>query len=194
MKAALLVVVGLVVALGIWMVSARNGLVTQEERVRQAWSQVENVYQRRMDLIPNLVETVKGAANFEAKTFTDVAEARAKAGQVRISAEDLDDPEKLRQFEEAQRQLGSGLSRLLATAEAYPDLKANANFRDLQAQLEGTENRIAVERKRFNDVVAEYNVQIRRFPGSLAAGFFGFQQKAYFQATEGAQQAPKVTF
>lgn len=184
---------GLVIG-GLWLMGARNTLVDREEQVRSAWSQVQNVYQRRMDLVPNLVETVKGAAAFEKDTFTDVAEARARAGQIQVSGDILDDPAKFQQFAEAQRALGSGLSRLLATAEAYPQLRASENFRDLQAQLEGTENRIAVERKRFNDAVQEYNRGVRRFPTSVAAGMFGFDAKPYFEADAGASEAPKVKF
>jgi LemA protein len=184
----------LVVGGGIWAVSTRNGLVEKEEQVRVAWSQVQNVYQRRMDLIPNLVETVKGAANFEQETYTQVAEARAKAGQIQISDQLLNDPQAFARFEQAQQALGSSLSRLLVAVERYPDLKANANFRDLQAQLEGAENRIAVERKRFNDVVGTYNVAVRRFPGNVAAGLFGFESRPYFQAVAGAEEAPKVKF
>lgn len=198
MKAAILAVVGAMVlgvlVLGGWLMGTRNTLVDKDEAVRASWSQVENAYQRRADLIPNLVETVKGAANFEQSTFTQISEARARAGSIQATPELLEDPAKFRQFEEAQRQLGAGLSRLLATAEAYPDLKANANFRDLQAQLEGTENRIAVERRRFNETVSAFNVSVRRFPGSLAAALFGFSQKSYFQADAGAEQAPQVKF
>ncbi len=190
----LAIVVAILILGGAWLIGVRNSLVKKDEAVRNSWGQVENVYQRRSDLVPNLVETVKGAAKFEQQTFTDVAEARAKAGQITVSGDVLDDPAKFQQFEAAQRQLGAGLSRLLATAEAYPELKANANFRDLQAQLEGTENRIAVERKRFNDAVADYNVSVRQFPGSFAAGLFGFRQKPYFQAEPGAGEAPKVHF
>ncbi len=187
-----LVALGLVVAL--WFGSANNRFVALDEGVRQAWSQVENNYQRRADLVPNLVATVKGVAGFEKETYTAVAEARSKTVQLNVGAELLSDPEKFAQFEAAQRQLSASLGRLIATAEAYPDLKASASFRDLQAQLEGTENRIAVERKRFNDAVATYNVAVKQFPGRIAAGFLGFREKPYFRADAGAEKAPKVEF
>jgi LemA protein len=192
--AALLVVIGLAVVGGIWLVSSRNGMVEREEGVREAWSQVENAYQRRSDLIPNLVETVKGVAGFEKDTYTAVAEARAKAGEVKVSGDLLADPQKFKQFEEAQRELGTQLSRLLVSVERYPDLKASTSFRDLMTQLEGTENRISVERRRFNEAVREYNLVTRRFPGSLIAGVFGFREKPYFEADKGAATAPKVSF
>jgi LemA protein len=191
---ALIIVLVVLGILGFWLMGSRNTLVTKDEGVRQAWSQVENSYQRRADLIPNLVETVKGAAGFEKETFSDIAEARAKAGQITVSGDVLADPQKFEQFQQAQQRIGAGLGRLLATAEAYPDLKANANFRDLQVQLEGTENRISVERKRFNDAVAEYNLSVKRFPANVVAGMFGFAPKPYFQADEGAKQAPSVKF
>jgi LemA protein len=176
------------------MASQNNRYVQLNERVKQSWSQVQNNYQRRADLIPNLVETVKGVAGFEKETYTAVAQARTKAIALNVGEDVLSDPNKFAQFEQAQRQLSSGLGRLLATAEAYPDLKANANFRDLQAQLEGTENCIAVERKRFNDAVSEYNIAVQSFPGRFAAGFLGYAQRPYFQADVGAEQAPKVQF
>jgi LemA protein len=194
---AVIGVVGVVVAvvvLGLWAMSANNTLVSLDEQVKASWSQVENTYQRRMDLIPNLVETVKGVAGFEKETYTQVAEARAKAGQIQVSADLLADPQRLEQFEQAQRQLSTSLGRLLATAEAYPQLKANENFRDLQAQLEGTENRIAVERRRFNEAVSQYNVAVKRFPTRIVAGLFGHSPKAYFQADAAAREAPKVQF
>jgi LemA protein len=175
-------------------VSGYNGLVKKSETVNQSWSQVENQYQRRSDLIPNLVETVKGAAKFEQETLTKVIEARASASQVKVTPEMLNDPEALKKFEAAQGELSSALSRLLVTVEQYPDLKANANYRDLQAQLEGTENRISVERRRFNETVQDYNVAVKRFPMSIFAGMFGFGPKAYFQATEGSATPPKVNF
>ena len=159
-----------------------------------AWSQVENVYQRRLDLIPNLVETVKGVANFERETYTAVTEARSKAGSMRITAEDLENPEAVRRFEEAQGQLTGALTRLFAVAENYPQLKANQNFLELQSQLEGTENRIAVERRRFNEVAQEYNTRVQTVPASLIAGLFGFRPRPYFKAAEGAEQAPRVGF
>ncbi|MGB3619193.1 MAG: LemA family protein [Catalinimonas sp.] len=170
-----------------------NSMVTQEEAVDGAWSQVENVYQRRADLIPNLVSTVKGAADFEQETLTQVIEARSNATSIQLSAEDLTE-ENLQRFEAAQQQLSGALSRLLAVAESYPELKANQNFRDLQVQLEGTENRIAVERRRFNETVQSYNTLIRRFPNNLTAGLFGFDRRAYFQSTPGSERPPTVDF
>src|SRR5688572_3059477 len=160
-----------------WGVGQYNALVKSQEGVNSAWSQVENVYQRRMDLIPNLVATVKGVANFEKETYIAVAEARSKAGQITISEEVLNNPEIFKKFEQSQAQLSSALSRLLAVAENYPQLKANQNFLELQSQLEGTENRIAVERRRFTEVAQGYNTKIRTFPGSLLAGIFGFKQR-----------------
>jgi len=186
----------LVVALGVvgWGVGVYNGLVRQQVAVDTAWSQVQNVYQRRMDLIPNLVETVKGAANFEKSTFTEVTEARAKASQMTLSPQILDDPAKFRQFQQAQGELSGALSRLLVTVENYPQLTASQNFRELQSQIEGSENRIAVERRNFNQAVQGYNTAIRVFPGSLVAGFFRFGPKAFFEAEAGADKAPKVKF
>jgi LemA protein len=189
--AGLLIVALLVIG---WGTGIYNGLVRSRESVNTAWSQVENVYQRRLDLIPNLVETVKGVANFERETYTAVTEARAKAGQMRINAEDLDNPETLRRFEAMQGQLTSALSRLFAVAENYPQLKANQNFLELQSQLEGTENRIAVERRRFNEVAQEYNTRVATVPTSLIAGMLGFRPRPYFQAAEGAERAPRVQF
>ncbi|CEM62576.1 LemA family protein [Treponema phagedenis] len=194
-----LIVVGVIVVIGFMLynffVGNYNSMVTQEEGVKSAWSQVENVYQRRLDLIPNLVSTVKGYAKHEQDTFTKLAEARSQAGGViKIDEDMLDDPEKFAKFQKAQNQLGSSLQRLLAVAENYPELKANQNFLDLQSQLEGTENRIAVERKRYNEVVQQYNGFIRVFPKSFIANMFGFRPKAYFQADEEASKAPKVEF
>jgi LemA protein len=193
---AVVALVLLVVALGVvvWGIGVYNGLVRQQVAVDTAWSQVQNVYQRRMDLVPNLVETVKGAATFEKSTFTEVTEARAKASQMTISPQILDDPAKFRQFQQAQGELSGALSRLLVTVENYPQLTASQNFRELQSQLEGTENRIAVERRRFNEAVQGYNTAIRVFPGSLVAGFFRFGPKAFFEAEAGAEKAPKVKF
>lgn len=170
-----------------------NRLVAKDEKVNQTWAQVENVYQRRADLIPNLVSTVKGYANFEQQTLTQVIEARSKATSVNIDPDNLS-PEAVDRFEAAQGQLTSALSRLMVVVERYPELKANQNFLELQAQLEGTENRITVERKRFNDAVMDYNRSIRTFPGNLYASVFGFEKKGYFTATEGAETAPKVEF
>lgn len=190
----LLVLVGLFVLVGGWFSGQYNSLVTSQEGVNQAWAQVENVYQRRADLIPNLVETVKGAAAFEQETFTAVAEARARVGSIQLTPEMLKDPEALKNFEAAQGQMTSALSRLLAVAENYPQLKANQNFLDLQSQLEGTENRITVERRTFNQVAQTYNTKTRIFPTSLLAGMFGFSPRPYFAAAPGSDKAPAVKF
>ncbi len=168
-------------------------MVTMDETISQSWAQVENVYQRRMDLIPNLVNTVKGYADFEQETLTGVVEARAKATQVNINPQNLS-PDALQNFQGAQDGLSSALSRLMVVVERYPDLKANQNFLELQAQLEGTENRIAVERKKFNESVQGYNTYIRKFPNTLYAGMFGFDSKAYFESTAGSEIAPTVSF
>ncbi len=170
-----------------------NSMVKLDEQVTSQWAQVENVYQRRIDLIPNLVASVKGAANFEQETLTQVIEARAKATSINVDPTKLT-PESIAQFQAAQGQLSSSLGRLLATVEAYPELKANQNFLELQSQLEGTENRITVERQKFNTVTQEYNSKIRTFPNNLTAGMFGFKAKGYFQAEAGANKAPKVEF
>ncbi len=170
-----------------------NKMVQKDEAVKGQWGNVENVYQRRSDLIPNLVSTVKGYADFEQKTLTDVIEARSKATQVKISPENLN-KESFKQFQAAQGELSSTLSRLMMVSEQYPNLKANQNFLDLQAQLEGTENRIAVERKRFNDLSQEYNAFIRSFPKNIWANMFGFEKKEYFEAAKGADKVPEVKF
>jgi LemA protein len=170
-----------------------NKMVSLEEGVTSQWANVENVYQRRMDLIPNLVNTVKGYANFEQQTLTQVIEARAKATSVTIDPTNLNEAN-MKQFQQAQGELSGALSRLLVSVERYPDLKANQNFLDLQAQLEGTENRIAVERRKFNEDVLLYNAYIRKFPQVIYSGWFGFEKKAYFEADEGASNAPKVEF
>jgi LemA protein len=170
-----------------------NKMVTMDEAVKSAWSQVENVYQRRADLIPNLVETVKGYATHEQETFTRVVEARAQATATRIDPSNLT-PEAIKQFQDAQGGLSSALSRLMVVVEQYPDLKANQNFLDLQAQLEGTENRITVERQKFNETTQAYNAYIRRFPPLITAAIFGFKKKAYFEAAPGAATAPQVKF
>ena len=188
------VALGLAVLVGLFLWSSYNGLVRGEEGVKSAWSQVENVYQRRFDLIPNLVATVKGVANFEKETYTAVTEARSRVGQIRVGPEMLNDPNAFAKFQRAQGELGSALSRLLVVAENYPQLKANQNFLDLQSQLEGTENRIAVERRRYNEVAQGYNTMVRSFPRNFVAGLFGFRTKAYFAATEGAAKAPEVKF
>lgn len=188
-----LLVVAVVIVVAAWFVALYNGLVRKDEAAQAAWSQVENVYQRRMDLIPNLVNTVKGSADFERSTLQDVVEARAAATQVKVDAESLTS-ENIANFQKVQDALGSSLSRLLVTVERYPDLKSSQNFRDLQAQLEGTENRITVERMKFNEAVRSYNTSIRRFPRNIVAGMFGFEKKGYFEATEGAENAPEVSF
>jgi LemA protein len=182
-----LVVVGLLVA------GSYNGLVEKSQHVDKAWAQVQNVYQRRADLIPNLVQTVQGAASFEKSTLVEITDARASVGKIQINNAPTD-AAKLAEFERAQGQLSSALSRLLVVVEKYPDLKANANFRDLQAQLEGTENRISVERGTFNDTVQAYNTGIRTFPAVFYAGMFGFKERPYFTAKPGADEAPKVKF
>ncbi|MDR3625808.1 MAG: LemA family protein [Ignavibacteriaceae bacterium] len=183
-----------VIILIMWGVGIYNNLVTLNETVNQSWSQVENQYQRRADLIPNLVSTVKGYANFEKSVLTQVTEARASVGGVKMTKEILDDPAAFQKFQAAQGQLSGALSRLLVTVENYPDLKANENFLQLQAQLEGTENRISVERRRFNETVQSYNTTIKRFPNVVFANLFGFRDKQYFKATAGAETAPKVDF
>ncbi|MHB1179561.1 MAG: LemA family protein [Daejeonella sp.] len=170
-----------------------NTMVQLDEQVTSQWAQVENVYQRRSDLIPNLVASVKGAAEFEKSTLTDVIDARAKATSVTVDPTNLT-PESIAQFQAAQGQISSSLGRLLATVEAYPELKANQNFLELQSQLEGAENRITVERQKFNTVTQEYNSKIRTFPNNLTAGMFGFKTKGYFKAEAGANKAPKVEF
>ncbi len=198
MKIAL-VVIGIIVVVIIggcqFYAGNYNKMVTLDEQVSNQWAQVQNVYQRRYDLIPNLVETVKGFASHESQVLTDVAEARSKAGGVmQLSAADLDDPEKLRQFQEAQNSLGGALQRLLSVTENYPELQANENFLALQDQLEGTENRITVERGRFNDSVTEYNTFIRQFPRNIIANMSGFRTKEKFTADSAAQSAPVVSF
>jgi len=179
--------------LAVWGTSSYNNLVTKEETVNQSWANVQNVYQRRSDLIPNLVATVKGVANFEKSTLTAVIEARAKATSVNINPKNLDEAS-LQKFQAAQDGLSSALSRLMVVVERYPELKATQNFAELQAQLEGTENRITVERRNFNEAAQAYNTYLRRFPNSIFAGMFGFQKKAYFAAQKGAENAPKVEF
>ena len=186
-------VAGVILLIVIWMISGYNGLVSAEEEVNNAWSNVENQYQRRADLIPNLVNTVKGYAAHEKETLDAVTTARTRATQVTVSAEDLT-PEKLREYQKAQGEVGAALGRLLAITESYPDLKANENFRELQAQLEGTENRISVERRNFNEVARSYNTSIRTFPKTILASLFGFEKRPYFEAEEGASKAPEVQF
>ncbi|HOW26443.1 MAG TPA: LemA family protein [Bacteroidales bacterium] len=189
----ILVIILVVIMLISWGTRIYNSLVTLEEKVSAQWAQVENVYQRRADLIPNLVATVKGYAEHEQETFTRVTEARAKASSITIDPKNLT-PETLQQFEQAQGELSSALSRLLVTVEQYPELKANQNFLELQAQLEGTENRITVERQKFNDTAREYNTSVRSFPRNIFAGLFGFERKPYFESKPGADEAPKVEF
>ena len=193
MKKSTMIVIALVAIVAIWGVSAYNGLVKMDESVSTAWSNVENQYQRRADLIPNLVNTVKGYAAHEKETFQAVTEARSKATQMSINANELT-PEKMLAYQKAQGEVGAALSRLLAITEAYPDLKANENFKELQAQLEGTENRISVERKNFNEVARSYNTAVRTFPKTLIAGMCGFDKRPYFEAEEGASKAPEVQF
>lgn len=171
-----------------------NTLVTMQESVTSAWSQVENQYQRRSDLIPNLVKTVQGAADFEKSVLTEVTDARSRVGQMKLSAEDLSDPQKFEQFQKAQDQLSSALSRLLVVSENYPQLKTNESFLQLQSQLEGTENRISVERKRFNETVQVYNTEVKSFPSLIMAKIFGFKEKEYFKAVTGSEKAPDVNF
>ena len=189
----ILVVVGVVLVLFFWFKNGYNSMVKEQEGVQTAWSQVENVYQRRADLIPNLVNTVKGYAAHESQTLEGVVNARAKATQLTVDPETLT-PEKLAAYQEAQGELGAALGKLLAIQENYPDLKANENFLALQSQLEGTENRISTERMKFNEAAKRYNVLIRVFPKSIIASLFGFEKMPYFQAKEGADVAPAVEF
>ena len=190
----LLLLFGLL-AIGLIVAAIYNQLVSRSQGVDKQWAQVQNVYQRRADLIPNLVGTVSGAANFEKSTLTEITEARASVGQIKLDPNQAPtDAAKLEEFQKAQSRLSSALSRLLVVVERYPDLKATANFRDLQAQLEGTENRITVERQKFNDAVQRYNTTIKTFPHVLLAGMFGFQSKPYFAAKEGSDTPPKVEF
>jgi LemA protein len=197
MRALLIAVIVVVVVLGglaVWGVGVNNQLVTLDQNVNEKWAQVQNVYQRRADLIPNLVETVKGFAAQERGVLTDVTQARASATGIRLTPEALNDPKALERFQAAQNQLSGALSRLLVTVERYPELKSNQNFLSLQSQLEGTENRIAVERMRFNEAVREYNTRLRLFPGSVAGRLAGYQAKAFFEAAPEAATPPKVKF
>ncbi|NCS87642.1 MAG: LemA family protein [Ignavibacteria bacterium CG2_30_36_16] len=177
-----------------WGIGAYNNLVNLNETVIGSWSQVENLYQRRADLIPNLVNTVKGYADFEKQVLTDVTEARARVSQMTVTPEVLNDPQAFQRFEQSQSQLTGALSRLLVTVENYPELKANEGFLQLQSQLEGTENRITVGRRQFNQTVQEYNTTIKRFPTTFIAGLFGYYQKEYFKAAPGSDVVPKVEF
>jgi len=194
-KSWIVIIVIVVVGIGLYSMfkGTYNNMVTKGEKVDAQWSQVENVYQRRADLIPNLVNTVKGYATHEKETLEGVIEARAKATSVNVDAGNLN-PQSLQAFQQAQDGLSGALSKLMVVVERYPDLKANQNFLDLQAQLEGTENRIAVERKKFNETVREYNTYIKTFPNNLFAGMFGFAQKPYFKAAQGSEKAPEVKF
>lgn len=185
--------IGVVAVVVIFFYASYNRFVNREEGVKTAWSNVETQYQRRSDLIPNLVNTVKGYAAHETQTLEAVTEARTRATSINLSADDLT-PEKMAEFQQAQGEVRSALGRLIAISESYPDLKANQNFLELQSQLEGTENRIAVARKDFNQTAQQYNMAVRRFPGNLVAKLFGFEQKPYFQAAEGAGTAPQVQF
>ena len=193
MKRTNLIILGLISTVFLFSGCGYNSMVKLDEKVSAQWAQVENVYQRRADLIPNLVNTVKGYANFEKDVLTAVTEARAKATSVNVDASKLS-PESIQQFQQAQGQLSSSLSKLLVVVEKYPDLKANQNFLELQAQLEGTENRITVERGRFNEVTQEYNSTIRTFPNNITSGMFGFSKKGYFEAEKGAEKVPEVKF
>lgn len=192
-KVTIIIIVAVVTIIAIWAVSGYNSLVGMDENVSNQWANVETQYQRRADLIPNLVNTVKGYAAHEKETLEGVIAARSQATQIKVDPTDLT-PEKLAEYQKAQGQLATALGKLLAITENYPDLKANQNFLELQAQLEGTENRINVARKNFNDAAKAYNTTIRRFPKNILAGMFGFDKRAYFEATEGAEQAPQVQF
>ena len=193
MKRNTIIIIAAIVAIVGYCMSSYNTLVGQDEAVGTAWSNVENQYQRRADLIPNLVNTVKGYASHEKETFEAVVSARAKATQTTVDIDDLT-PEKIAAYQKAQGELGSALGRLLAITENYPELKANENFKELQAQLEGTENRISTERHKFNEVAKTYNTSIRRFPKNIIASMFGFEKRPYFEAQEGAEKAPEVKF
>ena len=189
----MLILLALIAIVAIWAIGGYNGLVSKEENVNNAWAKVQSDYQRRADLIPNLVETVKGYAEHEKGTFESVTEARTKATQINLNVEDLTE-ENLAKMQAAQSELSTALSRLIAVAEAYPELKADQNFRELQAQLEGTENRIKESRNKYNDEVKTYNVTVRKFPNNIIAGIFGFGQKTPFAAEAGAEKAPEVKF
>jgi LemA protein len=189
----LIAIAALVLILVVWGCGGYNGLVKQDEKVKNAWNNVNTEYQKRSDLVQNLVNTVKGAANFEQQTLTQVVEARAKATSIQLKADDLT-PENMQKFQQAQAQLSGSLSRLLAVAENYPDLKATQSFQQLQGQLEGIENDIRNSRKNFNDAVNTYNVKVRSFPMNMLSGMFGFSKKEGFKADEGAEKAPKVQF
>ncbi len=193
MKKTSIIFVAVAAILAFWAISGYNGLVNLDENVNNQWANVETQYQRRADLIPNLVNTVKGYASHEKETLEGVIAARSQATQIQVNPEDLT-PEKLAAYQKAQGAISSALGKLLAITEKYPDLKANQNFMELQAQLEGTENRINVARTNFNNTAKEFNTTIRRFPKNILANLFGFEKRAYFEAAEGAEQAPKVEF
>jgi LemA protein len=190
-----LIVVAIIIVGGIfWATGVNNQFVTSEQLVNEKWAQVQNVYQRRADLIPNLVETVKGFAAQERTVLEEVTKARASASAIQATPELVNDPAAFKKFQQAQAELGGALSRLLVTVERYPELKSNQNFLALQSQLEGTENRISVERMRYNEAVRDYNTRLRLFPGSIVASFRGFKEKPFFEATPGSEQPPKVKF
>ena len=191
---ALIVIVVVIVGLVGWAVSVQNRLVTLEQDVNEKSAQVQNVYQRRADLIPNLVETVKGFAAQERTVLTEVTQARASASSIKLTPEALNDPQAMAKFQAAQNQLSGALSRLLVTVERYPELKSNQNFLTLQSQLEGTENRITVERRRYNEAARAYNTTVRRFPSSFVASLRGFSERPYFEATPGSEAAPAIKF
>ena len=193
MKKSTIIILVILAIVVVWGITGYNGLVKSDEAVSTAWSNVENQYQRRADLIPNLVNTVKGYAAHEQETLDAVVAARARATQVTVDAENMT-PEMLQQYQKSQGEVGAALGRLLAVAESYPELKANTNFLELQAQLEGTENRISVERRNFNEVAKQYNTSIRTFPRNILAGMFGFEKRPYFEAQEGTESAPVVQF
>ena len=189
----LIIIVAVFLAIGAFVITKYNGLVAQDENVNKAWGNVETQYQRRSDLIPNLVETVKGYASHEKTTLESVTNARSKATQIQMNVNDLSE-QKLKQYQQAQGEITAALGRLIALSENYPDLKANENFKDLQVQLEGTENRISESRRQFNEAVQHYNMTVRTFPGNLIAGLFGFEKKNGFVAETGSEKAPQVNF
>lgn len=194
MKKSSIIIIAVIAAIvAIWAITGYNGLVNKDESVANSWANVEAAYQRRADLIPQLVNTVKGYANHEKSTLDAVVSARTKATQMTVNVDDLTE-ENIQKYQEAQGEVGAAISRLLAITESYPDLKANKNFSELQAQLEGTENRINEFRKRYNDAVKTYNISVRRFPNNILAGMFGFERKSEFKADEGASKAPEVNF